>query len=146
MITPTILLLGLGAAVAPMNVDWSKIGGGGGASQGGGYSITGTIGQADAGTMADGGYSLTGGFWGIAATAETPGVPRLTVALSPQNTVIVSWPVFGEVWHLQAASSLVAPVSWQDVPSASFTSDGGLLLFTEPLPQGNRFFRLRRAP
>ena len=50
---------------------WSSIDGGGymrSASTGGGYSLGGTMGQPDAGTMSGGGYTLVGGFWGGATT------------------------------------------------------------------------------
>jgi hypothetical protein len=37
------------------------------AQTGGGYSLGGTIGQADAGVLTGGGYTLSGGFWAGAA-------------------------------------------------------------------------------
>jgi hypothetical protein len=46
-------------------IPWWTVDGGGGTSAGGGYSLTGTIGQPDAGVMTGGGYSLTGGYWGL---------------------------------------------------------------------------------
>ena len=45
-------------------LSWWTVDGGGGVSSGGGYTLTGTIGQPDAGGLAGGGYSLPGGFWG----------------------------------------------------------------------------------
>jgi hypothetical protein len=46
------------------DLSWSTIDGGGGASSGGGYTLNGTIGQADAGqSIGSGGYTLSGGFW-----------------------------------------------------------------------------------
>ena len=56
-------------------IDWFTIDGGGGTSTGGVYSVSGTIGQPDAGTMSAGNYSLVGGFWGIVAAVQTPGAP-----------------------------------------------------------------------
>lgn len=47
------------------SIDWHTIDGGGGTSTGGGYSLSGTIGQPDAGSMSGGGYTLGGGFWGL---------------------------------------------------------------------------------
>ncbi len=47
------------------DLSWSTIDGGGYTfSQGGGYTLGGTIGQPDAGEMNGGGYTLQGGFWG----------------------------------------------------------------------------------
>ncbi len=46
------------------DLTWNSIDGGGGMfSTGGSYSLGGTIGQADAGTMSGGSYTLNGGFW-----------------------------------------------------------------------------------
>ena len=42
---------------------WSTIDGGGGTSSGGVYTLSGTIGQPDAGVMAGGDFALMGGFW-----------------------------------------------------------------------------------
>lgn len=43
---------------------WFTVDGGGGMlSQGGGFSLSGTIGQPDAGVLAGDGYALGGGFW-----------------------------------------------------------------------------------
>lgn len=47
------------------DLTWNTIDGGGATfSTGGGYSLGGTIGQPDAGTLSGGGYTLGGGFWG----------------------------------------------------------------------------------
>ncbi len=46
------------------DLTWNSIDGGGQMfSTGGAYSLGGTIGQADAGTMSGGSYTLSGGFW-----------------------------------------------------------------------------------
>jgi hypothetical protein len=50
------------------DLTWSTIDGGGGHSSGGAYSLGGTIGQPDAGTLGGGKYQLVGGFWGGAAS------------------------------------------------------------------------------
>lgn len=43
---------------------WNTIDGGGGDSAGDGYTLTGTIGQSDAGAVLGGdGFTLVGGFW-----------------------------------------------------------------------------------
>jgi hypothetical protein len=43
---------------------WTVDGGGTTNSQGGGYALSGTIGQPDAGVLTGNGYTLAGGFWG----------------------------------------------------------------------------------
>lgn len=51
-------------AHAQFSINWWTVDGGGGTSTGGTYTLSGTIGQPDAGTVMTGGsYSLTGGFW-----------------------------------------------------------------------------------
>ena len=46
------------------DLSWNTVDGGGFIwSSGGGYTLGGTIGQADAGAMSGGGFALTGGFW-----------------------------------------------------------------------------------
>jgi uncharacterized membrane protein len=44
------------------DLSWNTVDSGGGSSEGGGYSLGGTAGQPDAGTMSGGVYSLSGGF------------------------------------------------------------------------------------
>ncbi len=66
-----LLVLGLlsvaAALAAPQDfsLPWWTVDSGGGASQGGGYTLTGTTGQTEAGTLLSGDvYTLAGGFWG----------------------------------------------------------------------------------
>jgi hypothetical protein len=54
------------------SIDWFTIDGGGGTSTGGGYLMSGTIGQIDSGTMSGGGYTLEGAFWSIDAAVTPP--------------------------------------------------------------------------
>lgn len=70
-----LLLAGIGPASAqrlddpalPLDgydLSWFSIDGGGATfSEGGAYSLGGSIGQADAGAMSGGAYTLNGGFW-----------------------------------------------------------------------------------
>ena len=43
---------------------WWTVDGGGGRVTGGGYALTGTVGQHDTGAPSDGNYTLLAGFWG----------------------------------------------------------------------------------
>jgi hypothetical protein len=54
------------------SIDWYVIRGGGGTSTGGGYELSGTIGQPDAGSLAGGGYDMNGGFWPPVAPSCCP--------------------------------------------------------------------------
>ena len=119
------------------SIDWSTIDGGGGTSTGGVYSVTGTIGQPDAGpTMSGGNYSIDGGFWGLIAAVPTPGSPLLTITRSG-NSVIVSWPLPSTGWTLQTNGTLNA---------GTWVNYGGPIVnntVTNSPPVGNLFFRLK---
>jgi len=52
------------ARLAGYSLPWWTVDSGGGASSGGNYQLSGTIGQPDAGTLSGGNYQLEGGFWG----------------------------------------------------------------------------------
>jgi hypothetical protein len=52
------------------DLSWWTVDGGGGASEGGPYTLTGTAGQPDAGVLTGGPYTLGGGFWGGGALAQ----------------------------------------------------------------------------
>src|SRR5216117_2157775 len=96
------------------SIDWFTIDGGGGASTGGVYSVSGTIGQPDAGTMSGGNFTVNGGFWGIIAAVQTPGAPLLTIMRTTTNTVAVSWPSPSTGFILQENTN-VATTNWTKV-------------------------------
>jgi hypothetical protein len=117
------------------SIDWYKVSGGGGASTGGVYSVSGTIGQHDAGgPMTGGNYSLTGGFWALYAV-QTPGAPLLTIT-HLGNQAIVSWPPSVTGWTLQTNANLATP-TWGNYLGAVVNN-----AVTNPLSHGNLFFRL----
>lgn len=58
-----VALFGAMALAEGFTVDWHTVDGGGGRSGGGGFELTGTIGQPDAGVLEGGGFELTGGSW-----------------------------------------------------------------------------------
>jgi len=59
------------------SIDWWTVDGGGGASSGGDFTLSGTAGQADAGALAGGGFSLQGGFWAGAASRSKIYLPNI---------------------------------------------------------------------
>jgi hypothetical protein len=122
------------------SLDWSTIDGGGGTSTGGVYSITGTIGQPDAGAMSGGNFTLVGGFWGVAAV-QTPGAPPLWATLTPPNTALIWWALSPTSWRLQATTNLVPTGGvWTD---CSYQTNGAIGYRLESPPSGNRFYRLQ---
>ena len=69
-----VLSAGISAQAQSFDMSWHTIDGGGGTSTGGAFSVSGTIGQPDAGEVLYGGpYELTGGFWPITNTCFCPG-------------------------------------------------------------------------
>jgi hypothetical protein len=133
------LLLARVSSAQSYSIDWYKISGGGGTSTGAVYSVSGTIGQHDAGGPITGGsYSLTSGFWALISAVQTPGSPTLYISHS-NNTVTVYWQnVSG--WHLQQNPSPAAPGGWS--PSTGVTTSNGTNYLNIASPTGNLFFRL----
>ena len=125
------------------DISWYKVSGGGGSSTGDGYTVTGTIGQADAGNLSGGGYSLTGGFWSIIAAVQTPGSPLLTIASVSTNHVKLAWPATFSSFRVQQDAS-VGNTNWISVNTNSFpvTVANGSNTVTLPISGGNQFFRL----
>jgi hypothetical protein len=129
------------SASAQYSINWSKVSGGGGMnSTGGVYSVSGTIGQHDAGgPLTGGGFTLNGGFWAIFGV-PTPGAPTLTIFLTPTNTAVVSWPSPSTGFVLQQNANLDT-TNWVTAPQT--VNDNGVTRFiiVNP-PVGNRFYRL----
>ena len=138
----SLALAAAGQAQTNYTIDWSTLDGGGGTSTGGVYTVSGTIGQPDAGAMSGGNYTLASGFWGIVAAVQTPGAPYLWVALTPTNTVVVWWALPETSWELQATTNLVTTGSvWT---GRAYVTNGANCVYIESPPAGNRFYRLYR--
>lgn len=139
-----LLILALAPAIAfaqQYSIDWYKIAGGGGTSTAGNYSMSGTIGQPDAGgPMSGANYSLTGGFWSLISAAQTAGAPTLSISHSA-NTVTVCWQNIAG-WNLYQNSSLKSPSGW--ATSSGVTTSNGTNYLTLTPSTGNLFFRLQQ--
>jgi hypothetical protein len=123
------------------SIDWYKVAGGGGTSTGSVYSVSGTIGQPDAGlTMSGGNYSLTGGFWALYAV-QTPRAPLLRIFLTPTNTAVVSWPAPSTGFNLQQNTNLSTSI-WI-APAETINNNGTLNFIIVSPPTGKRFYRLK---
>jgi len=61
-----VCIVTISVCLANYSIDWYTIDGGGATSTGGTYTITGTIGQPDAGYSYQGEYYLAGGYWTFA--------------------------------------------------------------------------------
>ena len=120
-------------------LNWSTIDGGGGTSTGGVYSVSGTIGQPDAGKMSGGNFSIEGGFWGIVAV-QTPGAPLLSVQRLG-SAVRVYWPTNATGFVLD--QSLTVTGAWSQV-AFPYATNATHISITVPAPAGNKFYRLRQ--
>lgn len=96
---------------AQYSIDWFTIDGGGGTSTGGVFSVSGTIGQPDAGgPMTNGQYSVTGGFWALPSAIQVIGAPTLTIVAAGPGQATVSWTpstpgyILQETWVLSPAN------------------------------------------
>jgi hypothetical protein len=139
----TWLILGAqDAGAQTYSIDWYSIGGGGGTSTAGVYSVSGTIGQPTAGMMSGGAYSLTGGFWAIISAVQTPGSPLLSVFVTRTNTVFVSWPSPSTGFVLQQNPN-AAGTNWVNVSQTPVDNGTVKSVLVNP-PVGNLFFRLKQ--
>jgi hypothetical protein len=122
-------------------IDWYKVAGGSGASTNGQYSLSGTIGQYDAGgPMTGGSFSLTGGFWSLFAV-QTPGASTLFIMKSGNNAVLY-WSASATGYHLESNGSPANSGGWGTVPGIPVTV-GGFNYVTNGITPGNKFYRLR---
>jgi len=136
-----LLLLAASAVHAQQySIGWYKIAGGGGTSTNGQYSVSGTIGQPDAGmAMSGGSFSVSGGFWSLISVVQTVGAPTLLISHFG-NTVTVYWQdVAG--WSLQQNNNLASPSNWS--ASGGVLNSNGTNYLNVISPTGNLFFRLQ---
>jgi len=129
------------AAAQSYSIDWFTIDGGGGTSTGGVYTVSGTIGQPDAGHMSGGNFTIDGGFWGIIGAIQSPGSPLLRVLLTSTNTVVVAWPAASTGFSLQQNTNLNATL-WAGVTNTVNVVGSENQIIVAP-PVGNRFYRLK---
>jgi hypothetical protein len=143
-IIPIIAVLLVPACLAlaqNYTIDWHKISGGGGSSSGGQYSLSGTIGQHDAGgpgTNTE--FSVSGGFWTIFAV-QTAGAPTLSIKVIDGGAVMVYWPSSTTGFSLQVNPDL-NPANWT-APSQTLNDDGTNKYIVVSPPTGNAYFRLK---
>jgi hypothetical protein len=139
-----IATVGLAPALllAQYNLDWWTVDGGGGTSTGGAFSVTGTIGQPDAGRMSGGNFQVTGGFWSLISVVQTSGAPHLTIINTGTNAVKVCWPNPSTGWGLQQNTN-VATTNWISSQLLPVIEGANKCVIVTP-PTGNLFFRLAK--
>jgi hypothetical protein len=126
------------AAAQNYSIDWFTVDGGGGTSIGGGYSVSGTIGQADANSqpLTGAGFSLVGGFWSL-FSVQPPGGLLLTIQAVGSGQATLSWFPDAPGVVLQETLSLL-PANWMPSPSGSINP------IVVPLDVNMKFYRLSK--
>ena len=127
---------------ADFAIDWFTLDGGGGTSTSAVFTVTGTIGQPDAGVSSGGNFTLIGGFWGVVVVQPGEGAPLLRITRSGGN-VILSWRNPSSGFQLQECSSLSPTITWSDVAEVPVVVGNDKQVALVAL-SGNRFFRLRK--
>ena len=129
----------------PFAIESFTVDGGGGTSTGGSYTVSGTIGQPDAGTLAGGGFTLQGGFWVVVAEFVAPDSPELQIAYASATTASIWWPSPSGGFVLQVNTSINNPNGWETMaPGTVITDDGTTRSVTVFIVDGLRFYRLRK--
>jgi hypothetical protein len=84
---------------------WSTIDGGSYmSSTGGGFSLSGTVGQPDSGSLSSEGYSLEGGFWPVMIAPSSGGAPTLYIQRGV-NAVVISWAAEPAGFYLESSTN-----------------------------------------
>ena len=97
-----VLLLSWGSvllALGSEDLAWWTVDGGGGASAGGSYSLSGTAGQPDAGALSGGVFALHGGFWGRLPAGTRPAAVSDLGGTRAGSDLLLAWSaVTHDVW------------------------------------------------
>jgi hypothetical protein len=122
-----------GLRAEPYGVDRYLFTGGGGTSSGGGYTLTSSIGQPEAGKLTGGAFTLEGGFWpGLIVPSEA--APTLLIEPAGLMVAISWWPEAGG--FVLEASNELSPAAWQEGPPGNPVAI--------PVATQTRFFRLKK--
>ncbi len=131
------------ASAQSYSIDSFTIAGGGGISSGGAFSVSGTVGQPDAGTMSGGSYSLAGGFWDVIQPPSPVGsVIKVRVVGNEVHLRFTGVP--GRTYEIERARFVTGPWRPNGQPLAVITMPiGGLVEFvdTTGLTSPQSFYR-----
>ena len=143
----TLLAAPLSISAQSFSIPWFTLDGGGGTSTGAVYSLSGTIGQPDAGRpMTNGLYSLVGGFWSTPSVIQTVGAPLLSIESLGGGTVRVYWPRPATGFQLEQTTVLAsqpANTVWTPAP-APYQTNATHISITAPNALASRVYRLHQ--
>jgi hypothetical protein len=124
-----------GSHAQPYAIESNAINGGGGVSAGGKYTLVGSVGQPDVGTISGDRFTLEGGFWPSALVVPAPGEAPTLFIQSSKLDVVLSWDATASGFTLEQTDNLSAAV-WTPAP----TGNPVMIAATN----GTRFYRLRK--
>lgn len=143
-----LFLAGLGASAYAQTedfaIDWHSLDSGGGTSADDFYSVSGTIGQPDAGELNEEVYAILGGFWAAALEVEPPVVPTLSITRVGSNLVI-SWSAAATGYALEENHDLFQPNGWRPVSQPVVVVNGQNTV-TVPVSDQPVYYRLTDKP
>ena len=119
-------------------IDWFKVAGGGGRSTNTQYTVTGTLGQHDAGgPMTNAQYSIRGGFWDMpVAVPQDTNIPALKIVPATPGLATVSWTPSTPGFVLQESLNLTS--GWTN------SASGATNPVTVPAVSPQKFYRLSK--
>ena len=134
----SLLALNAVCLSADFAIDWFTVDGGGRTSSGGPFSVSGTIGQPDAGLLTGRQFSLAGGFWSTISVVQTPGAPRLSI--QAQGAALrISWPAPATGFVLEQTTNVLGP--WSPV-SPPYATNASEISFSQAPSSQMQFYRL----
>jgi hypothetical protein len=105
-------------SVTPLRLDWFTIDGGGHTSTNNALTVSGTIGQPDAGKLNGGLLAIAGGFWGVITAVQTPGAPTLKATSAAPGLASLSW-IPNTPGYLLQETAILFPANWTNSPSGA---------------------------
>ena len=136
------LLFASCAFAQELSIGWVKIGGSG-ASSGGAYSVSGSIGPAVAGAVSGGNYTLENSYWGIIAGVQAPGVPLLAITAAGRlltgDFELAFQGNLGQTYMLQASTNLT---DWVTVLTFTCTNSPMVVVDPDAGSYPHRFYRI----
>jgi len=143
LLVSAVLFSTLRVPAQSYSIDWHTIDSGGGTSTGGVYSMSGTIGQPDAGAMSGGNYSLSGGFWGAIQTPPSVGSVIIEVRVVGGEVRLRFTGIPGRTYEIERARFVTGP--WPDVLAVITMPIGGVVEFVDStgLTSNQSFYRTR---
>ena len=139
----TFLVITISVRAQSYSIGWAKIATGIGASGGGAYSVSGSIGQAVAGAVSGGNYTLANSQWGVIARVQMIGVSSLAITaaelLLDGNFQVGFQGNLDQTYMLQASTNLT---DWVTVLTFTCTNSPMVVVDPDAGSYPHRFYRI----